>query len=196
MKQMKNKIKRDKKFLFKYFKDFQNTLILETNKNFDKIPKVKDLILKVNKQKKKVIIFGNGGSASIGSHFSVDLTKNAGMRCVNLNEPNLITCFANDFGYSKWVEKSIEFYADKGDLIILISVSGKSQNIINACKISRKKKLKLVTITGHNVNKYLKQNSLVNLHVDSKAYNYVENVFQVWLLSIVDFIIGKSEYKA
>ena len=193
---MKNKKTIEKKFLHKYFKDFQNILNFETNKNINKILKVKDLIVKTNKSKKKVIIFGNGGSASIGSHFSVDLTKNAGMRCTNLNEPNLITCFANDFGYSKWVEKSIEFYADKGDLIILISVSGKSQNIINACKISKKKKMKLVTITGHKVNNYLRKHSTVNLHVDSKAYNYVENVFQVWLLSIVDFIIGKSEYKA
>lgn len=137
---MKNKKTIEKNFLYKYFKDFQSTLNFETNKNINKILKVKDLIVKTNKSKKKVIIFGNGGSASIGSHFSVDLTKNAGMRCTNLNEPNLITCFANDFGYSKWVEKSIEFYADRGDLIILISVSGKSQNIINACKISKKKK--------------------------------------------------------
>ena len=193
---MKNKINKEQKFLLKYFKDFQNNLVLETNNNLEKILKIKNLILKTNKLKKKVLIFGNGGSASIASHFSVDLTKNAGMRCVNLNEPNLITCFANDFGYSRWVEKSIEFYADRNDLIILISVSGKSQNMLNACKISNKKKLKVVTLTGHDINNFLKRNSTVNLHVNSKAYNHVENIFQIWLLSIVDFIIGKSEYKA
>lgn len=186
---------KDKKLLLKYFKDFQNSLILETDNNLDKILKIKNLIVKTNKLKKKVLIFGNGGSASIASHFSVDLTKNAGMRCVNLNEPNLITCFANDYGYSRWVEKSIEFYADKNDLIILISVGGKSQNMINGFKISNKKKLKIITLTGHNINNFLKLNSTVNLHVNSKAYNYVENIFQIWLLSIVDLIIGKSEYK-
>jgi len=192
---MKNKINKEKKFLLKYFRDFQKNLILETDNNFEKIIKIKKLILKTNKAKKKVLIFGNGGSASIASHFSVDLTKNARIRCVNLNEPNLITCFANDFGYSKWVEKSIEFYADKKDLIILISVSGKSQNILNACKISNKKKLKIITFTGHNISDFLKKNSTINLHVNSKAYNYVENIFQIWLLSVVDLIIGKSEYK-
>ena len=92
-------------------------------------------------------------------------------------------------------EKSIEFYADRNDLIILISVGGKSQNMINGFKISNKKKLKIITLTGHNINNFLKRNSTVNLHVNSKAYNYVENIFQVWLLSIVDLIIGKSEYK-
>ena len=56
------------------------------------------------------MIFGNGGSAAIASHFSVDLTKNAGVRCTNYNESDLLTCFANDFGYEKWVEKAIEFY--------------------------------------------------------------------------------------
>ena len=192
---MKNKLNKEKKFLLKYFKDFQKNLILETDNNFEKILKIKKLVLKTKKLKKKVLIFGNGGSASIASHFSVDLTKNARIRCVNLNEPNLITCFANDFGYSKWVEKSIEYYADKKDLIILISVSGKSQNILNACKISNKKKLKIITLTGNNINNFLRKNSSINLHVNSKAYNYVENIFQIWLLSIVDQIIGKSEYK-
>ena len=62
---MKDKINKDKKFLLKYFKDFQNNLVLETDNNLDKILKIKNLILKTNKLKKKVLIFGNGGSASI-----------------------------------------------------------------------------------------------------------------------------------
>ncbi len=192
---MKNKFNNEKKFLNKYFREFQEKLILETDNNLKKILEIKNLILETKKKNKKVLIFGNGGSASVSSHFSVDLTKNARIRCVNLNEPNLITCFSNDFGYSKWVEKSIEYYADKKDLIIIISVSGKSQNMLNACKISNKKKLKIVTLTGNNINNFLRKNSSINLHVNSKAYNYVENIFQIWLLSIVDLIIGKSEYK-
>lgn len=189
-------INKDKNFLQNYYQLFQKKLINNTDKNFSKIIKLKNLISNTNKKGKKIIVFGNGGSASIASHFSVDLTKNALVRCLNLNEPNLITCFSNDFGYEKWVEKSIEYYSDKGDLIILMSVSGKSKNIINACKISNKKKLKIVTLTGHGINNFLKRNSTVNLHVTSKAYNHVENIFQIWLLSIVDLIIGKSEYKA
>ena len=58
------------------------------------------------------MIFGNGGSSAIASHFSVDLTKNAGLRCTNYNEPDLLTCFSNDYGYEKWVAKAIEFYGD------------------------------------------------------------------------------------
>ena len=69
----------------------------------------------------------------MASHFSVDLTKTAKIRCVNFNESDLITCFANDYGYKEWVRKAVEFYGDKGDVGIFISSSGKSPNIINGC---------------------------------------------------------------
>ena len=57
----------------------------------------------------KILIFGNGGSAAIASHFSVDLTKNAKIKCLNFNEASLITCLANDYGFEHWAEKAIEF---------------------------------------------------------------------------------------
>ena len=87
------------------------------------------------------MIFGNGGSAAIASHFSVDLTKNAGIRCTNYNESDLLTCFSNDFGYEEWVKKSIDFYADRGDSIILISSGGNSQNMVNAANFVKDKKI-------------------------------------------------------
>ncbi len=54
----------------------------------------------------------------LASHCSVDLTKNARIRCVNFNEPSLVTCFANDYGYERWLEKSLQLYTDEGDLIL------------------------------------------------------------------------------
>ena len=84
------------------------------------------------------MIFGNGGSAAIASHFSVDLTKNAKVRCTNYNESDLITCFSNDYGYEMWVEKAIELYGDEGDSVILISSSGESKNMTNAAKYVKK----------------------------------------------------------
>jgi len=82
----------------------------------------------------KVIIFGNGGSAAIASHASIDFTKAAGIRAINFNESSLITCFSNDYGYERWVEKALAFYADKNDLAIFISSSGESKNMINGSK--------------------------------------------------------------
>ena len=141
------------------------------------------------------MIFGNGGSAAIASHVSVDLTKNAGIRCSNYNEADLITCFSNDYGYERWIEKAIDFYSDDNDVLILISSSGKSQNMINACKAAKSKKIsKIITLTGHEQNNPLSKLGDINFWINSKAYNFVENVHQVWLLAICDLIIGKREY--
>ena len=161
----------------------------------DKIVKVKDILIDAKKKNKKIMIFGNGGSAAIASHVSVDLTKNAKIRCTNYNESDLITCFSNDYGYERWIEKAIDFYADQDDVLILISSSGKSKNMINACKAAKNKKLsKVITFTGHQKDNPLSRLGDINFWINSKAYNFVENTHQVWLLTIVDLIIGKREY--
>ena len=186
----------DKNFVKAYLEDFA-TLIKPDNQIVDKIINVKNILVQAKKDNAKIMIFGNGGSAAIASHVSVDLTKNANIKAVNFNEADLITCFANDYGYEKWVEKAIDFYADDKDVLILISSSGKSPNMINACRAARNKKIsKIITFTGHENNNPLSKLGDINLWIDSKAYNFVENTHQVWLLTIVDLIIGKREYSA
>ena len=108
----------------KYHNSMYNIINFDSEKIKNLIA-VSDILLKTNNLGKKTIIFGNGGSAAIASHFSVDLTKNARVRCVNYNESDLLTCFSNDFGYENWVQKAIEFYADKDDILILISSNTK-----------------------------------------------------------------------
>ena len=117
-------------FLKKYLNDFSD-LIKPNSEIITQLELLKNLIIKVKRNNRKVIIFGNGGSASIASHFSLDLTKNANVRCINLNEAGLVTCFANDYGFENWVAKAVEFYGDPGDVLIVISSSGKSKNMIN-----------------------------------------------------------------
>ena len=172
-------------------------------KNFNKISEqIKDininflesltkLILKTSKNKKKVIICGNGGSAATASHVSVDLTLNGKVKAINFNESDLITCFANDFKYENWVKKSLELYAEKGDLLILISCSGKSKNLVNANNYAIKKKIKVATLTGCNKNNSLNsKKSNLKLWVNSNDYNHIEIVHHIVLLSVVDKIIS------
>ena len=185
-----------KDFLKKYFQNLRS-LITFNEDTIKKIINVSKIITEVDKDGKKTLIFGNGGSSAIASHFSVDLTKNARVRCVNFNEPDLITCFSNDFGYEKWVEKSIEYYGDEGDAAIFISAGGNSPNMINGVKKAKEKKFsKIITLTGNDKNNKLSKLGDINFWVDSKAYKHIENVHQVILLSLVDLIIGKSEYPA
>ena len=74
----------DKDFVNNYLKDFSH-LIKPNDEIINKIINVRDVLLEVKKNNKKIMIFGNGGSAAIASHFSVDITKNANIRCVNYN---------------------------------------------------------------------------------------------------------------
>ncbi len=184
----------EKNFLNKYLNDLKSLILNE--KYINDLIKVKKILVDTHNTGKKIMIFGNGGSAAISSHFSVDLTKNARIRCTNYNESDLLTCFSNDYGYEYWVQKCIEFYGDVGDSIILISAGGNSLNMVNAAKFSKKEKKinKVITFTGNDKNNKLSKLGDINFWVDSKAYNHIENVHQILLLSLVDLIIGKTVY--
>tara|TARA_B100001964_G_scaffold230605_1_gene284288 strand:+ start:151 stop:717 length:567 start_codon:yes stop_codon:yes gene_type:complete len=150
---------------------------------------VAQMIGKAHHAGKKVIIVGNGGSAAIASHVAVDLTKAASIRAVNFNEADLLTCLANDYGYAKWVEKALEFWADPGDLAITISSSGNSANIVKGARQAKLLGLGLITLSGFDPNNPLRQLGDLNLWADSDQYNIVETTHQTWLLSIVDYLI-------
>ena len=185
----------ENKFIKEYLNDLSK-LIQPNNDLIEKIIKVKDLLLLSKKNDSKTMIFGNGGSAAISSHVSIDLTKNAKIRTLNFNEADLITCFSNDFGYEKWVEKAVEYYHQKNDILILISSSGESRNMLNAAKKTKNKSIKLITFTGHKKDNSLSKIGDINFWINSKAYNFIENTHQIWLLTICDLIIGKREYPA
>jgi D-sedoheptulose 7-phosphate isomerase len=147
------------------------------------------MILAAHEAGKKVIIVGNGGSASMASHVAVDFTKAASIRAINFNEADLITCFANDYGYENWVAKALEAYADSGDLAILISSSGKSQNILNAAEKANEMGLSVITVSGFLTDNPLRKLGDLNLWVDSTEYNIVEMTHHVWLVAIIDYLI-------
>ena len=179
-------------WLDNYFKLFKDTIFQK--EIYGDLIRIKDIILNASKTGNKTIFAGNGGSAAIASYCSVDLTKNAGVRSINFNEASLITCFSNDYGYEQWLARSIECYSDKGDVVVFISSSGKSRNIINAAKKSKEVGLTVITLTGFDSKNELKKLGDINLWVDSKAYNIIEMTHNIWLLAIVDMIIGKAEY--
>ena len=186
----------DKDFLKKYLLDFSE-LMRPDDLILDQLIEIKEALIDASSKGNKGLIFGNGGSAAIASHFSVDLTKNASIRCLNFNESDLITCFANDYGFENWVAKAVEFYGDQGDVLLVISSSGQSKNMINATASARAIKFsKIVTFSGFVEDNPLSQSGDINLWVNSRAYNFVENIHQIWLLALVDLIIGDKEYSA
>ena len=100
-------------FFSKYFKKIEEKL---SSIDVAQLEQATDMVRQINSVGKKVIVVGNGGSAAMASHVAVDFTKAAGIRAINFNEADLITCFANDYGYEHWVAKALEAYADSGIL--------------------------------------------------------------------------------
>lgn len=143
----------------------------------------------------KMMFAGNGASASIAEHGAVDFTKQGKVRGMTFHDPNLITCYANDFGYDHWVAKAIEHHGDAGDAVILISTSGQSPSVVNAAITARKLGMTVVTFSGRTPDNALRAAGDINFWCPSHAYNVVENLHSVWLTATVDLVIGKAEYE-
>jgi D-sedoheptulose 7-phosphate isomerase len=177
---------------FNLFFEKINLSLLDVNN--ETLLRIVKLIKESNEKSGKIILVGNGGSAAIASHLSIDFTKAANIRSINFNESSLLTCFANDYGYENWVSNALDFYADKNDVLILISSSGQSKNIINAAIKAKKIGLSVVTLSGFLENNLLREKGDVNLWVDSSDYNVVETIHQTWLLSIVEYLINDTKF--
>ena len=175
-----------------YFKKYNKTIYELINKvNSKLIEQSVKLIQKSIHKKSKVYIVGNGGSASIASHVSVDFAKIARIPSATFNNSNLITCFANDYGYENWVVEAIKAYTNKNDLIILMSSSGTSKNIVNAAQYCKSNKIDLITLSGFNKDNPLSKLGNINFHIDSNKYNYIEMSHHIILLALVDIFAKK-----
>lgn len=140
----------------------------------------------------KLIFIGNGASAAISSHMAADFTKNAGIRALSFNDSSLLTCISNDYGYKHVFEKPIEMFADSNDILIAISSSGKSENILRGVSAAKKKKAKVITLSGFNKNNSLRKLGDANFYAPQARYGYVEIVHLSICHCLVDMIIEKK----
>ena len=176
-----------------FFEDFYNLINIKANNiDFNKLVEMANLISNTKLNSGKIIIIGNGGSAAIASHVAIDLTKAANIRSINFNEASLLTCLSNDYGYESWVEKALDYYADNNDMVILISSSGQSKNIINGAKKALEIGIPLITLTGFSEDNPLNKLGNINFWADSSTYNIVESIHKMWLLSVVDYLIDED----
>ena len=171
----------------KYFKNYNKSIYdLLINLDTSLIDRSVELILKCKRNNGKVFIVGNGGSSSIASHVSVDFAKVANVPSDTFNNANLITCFANDFGHDNWIKEAVKAYMQQNDILILISSSGNSINIINAAKYCNENNIPLITFSGFDKENYLAKLGDINIHINSNNYNYIEMSHHIILVSIVD----------
>jgi D-sedoheptulose 7-phosphate isomerase len=138
----------------------------------------------------KVIFVGNGGSAAIASHMATDYSKNGNIRALALNDSSMLTCLGNDLGYDRVFAKQIELHARPGDLVIAISSSGRSANILNAVKAARAARCAVVTLSGFTANNPLRRLGDINFYIASDRYGFVEIGHLTICHAILDFICG------
>lgn len=138
----------------------------------------------------KIMFIGNGGSAGISSHMSTDFWKNGGMRAIAFNDSSVLTCIGNDYGYRHVFEKPIEMFADNGDILIAISSSGRSENILLGVNAARSKACKVITLSGFEPDNPLSSMGDFNFYVPSKAYGPVEVLHHSICHCILDTIMS------
>ncbi len=182
----------EKMFLNNITNQYQSLLKNDQINNI--IIQAKELLIQKNKCNNKVLFAGNGASAAIASHAALDFTKQAKIRSICFNDSAFITAFSNDYGYENWVKRALSFHGKEGDIAILISSSGSSPNIVNAAKYAKENGISIISFSGFDKKNPLNQLGDINFLVESKAYNIIECIHQIWLLMICDLIIGKTEY--
>ena len=179
-------------WLTEYYERYRVALF-ETNVK-PELQELKKICLELKAKGNKLIMAGNGASATIASHAATDFTKQAKVRSLCFTDASLITAFGNDYGYENWVAEAIKSYYKNGDVVILISSSGSSKNIVNAAKKAKQLNLRVVTFSGFTEDNSLRQIGDLNFWLPSKAYNIIENTHSIWITTVVDMILGKAEY--
>jgi D-sedoheptulose 7-phosphate isomerase len=156
------------------------------------LEKAVGMVRSVKESGNKVVLIGNGGSAAIASHQAVDLWKNGGIRATAFNDASLLTCIANDYGYPQVFEKPIEMFCDHGDLLIAISSSGKSINILNAVEAARKMACPIIGFSGFGAENPLYQAGDLNFYIPSNSYGIVEIGHLLLIHAVIDEVIKRQ----
>ncbi|MBS0624641.1 MAG: SIS domain-containing protein [Verrucomicrobia bacterium] len=144
------------------------------------------MISDVPRNKGVVYVIGNGGSAGIASHFSNDLMKALQIPSQTLYDSNLLTCLANDIGYENIFSYPLSKYLKSNDLLVAISSSGQSLNIVKGAEIAIRRRTPLITLTGFKSANPLRQMGNLNFWIDRSDYGLVETAHFFLLHTIID----------
>jgi len=143
----------------------------------------------------KLIFIGNGGSAAIASHMAVDYWKNGGIPAICFNDGAQLTCLANDYGYEAVFTKPIQVFAKQGDILVAISSSGQSPNILQGVAAAIGTGCKIITLSGFSPLNPLRRLGDLNIYCASYEYGFVELAHQLVLHMILDLMcVRGTEY--
>ena len=160
--------------------------------NFEKIKAAIELMSKALKAGNKIISCGNGGSMCDAMHFAEELSgrfrgNRKGLAAVSISDPSHISCVANDFGYDFVFSRYIEALGQSGDVLLGISTSGSSKNVILAVEEAKKKGLKTIVLTGKDGGKLAE---LADLEIRAPYSEFADRAQEIHIKIIHNFILG------
>lgn len=148
--------------------------------------------LEVKRNGGKVFFIGNGGSAAIAIHMTADFMKNGGMKAYSLYDSSVVTCMGNDYGYEEVFSRQLVAFMSEKDLLVAISSSGNSMNIVNAIDVARQKNGEVITLTGFKADNKIRHMGDYNVYVGIEHYGIVESVHNLLLQQVVDTILERN----
>ncbi len=151
-----------------------------------------DIFTKHKRSNSRLFFIGNGGSSAIASHMTADYMKNGGMNTYSLYDNAVTTCMGNDYGYEHIFSRPMSFLVREGDLVVAVSSSGSSSNILNAIRTAKEKRAAVITFTGFAPDNMAKQAGDVNVYVPSSKYGMVETIHNLILQQTVDMIMERD----
>ena len=188
----------EKKFIADYEREIAGlvSMIVATGKDGEAIGGCADGIIRAKAYLKElgggtIMLVGNGASASIASHMATDFWKHGGVRAQAFNDASLLTCVSNDFSYEDVFKIPVEMFADAGDVLVCISSSGKSANILRAADVGTAKGCRVLTLTGFDEGNPLRKKGDVNFYVPSPKYGPVEIHHTYILHCLSDLIVAE-----
>jgi D-sedoheptulose 7-phosphate isomerase len=181
---------KDQQFLEDYF-SYYRQFVFEADVR-EELTAFAAICQRIKASGNKLIFAGNGASASISSHAATDFTQHARVRTICFNDHNLLTCFSNDYGYEHWVARALDAYADDGDVVVLISSSGSSPNVVNAAQYASDKGFQVISFSGFAPDNPLRKFGDPSFWIDSRAYNVVESTHLIWALSVANLLEQKG----
>lgn len=155
----------------------------------DSLRRVLNVLKNLDRKKNKIMFIGNGGSASISSHFAIDFLKNVKIPALAFNDASFLTCLGNDLGYEHVFDKPIEMVSCRDDVLFAISSSGRSKNVLNAVETARQKGVYVITLSGFDTNNPLRKMGDINFYVPSDSYGFVETVHSAICHYFVDMLL-------
>ena len=152
-----------------------------------------ELTFRVNSEGGTIYFIGNGASASMASHFAADMAKNGGVRTMVFTDLSLLTAVANDVSYEDVYAEPLKLYMKKEDMIVAISSSGDSQNIVRAVVQAKKLGGTVITISAMKEDNAIKKLGDLNFYVPAKTYGLAETAHAAILHFWMDMVETKRK---